>query len=89
MSANKTNLELLLEIYAGVKDGQFDLSHDPKDKWRIAIVQLWKNSYERVIAHGVGGTVEDAAAAACEDYYDRIDKESCFDGPHDASFSPA
>ena len=75
MSANKTKLELILDIYAGVPDGRFDLSHDPKDKWRIAIVNLWKNGYKRVIAIGVGGTVEDAAAAAAEDYYERIDVE--------------
>ena len=75
MSATKTKLEQVLEVYANLKDGQFELSHNKDDKWRVTIVQLWKDGYERMIALGVGGTAEDACAAALEDYYDRIDSE--------------
>lgn len=85
MSASKTNLELLLDICANLKNSQFELSHTPDDKWRVTVVQLWKNGHERLVALGVGGTVEDAAKSAAEDYYDRVDAESCFDGPNDGS----
>ena len=75
MSANPTNLELVLDLYAGIPDGQIGISHDPKDKWRITIVQMTKYGHHITRAFGVGGTVEDAADAAAEDYYDRIDRE--------------
>lgn len=85
MSANKTKWDCLLEIYANLKDAHFELTQNSFDKWTVCLVQIWKNGHNRLVAIGVGGTIEDASAAACGDYYDRVDAESCFDGPHDAS----
>lgn len=76
-------LQALLNIYGGIKnghrDGQFNLlhnpiSHDRRNEWQI-VIRLWKNGDWRVMASAVGGTIEDAASAAVDDYYDRLRRE--------------
>lgn len=85
MSASKPELERLLEIYANLKNAHFEMTHNSADKWTVSIVQIRGNGHNRIVALGVGETIEDASAAAYGDHFDRVDAESCFDGPHDAS----
>ena len=74
MSANKTNLDLLLELHASLMDGNsycyFELARTKTTEWMAWICSDNRdvNPMRKVIACGQGFSVEEACEQALKDY---------------------
>jgi hypothetical protein len=77
VSANKTNLERLLELHASLMDSNsycyFELARTKTTEWMAWICsdQREINPLRKVIAHGQGFSVEEACEQALKDYDER------------------
>ena len=89
MSANKTNLERLLELHASLMDSNsycyFELARCKTTDWMAWICsdQRELNPNREVLACGQGITADEAAKAALDDYYERIDASTVIRGTPD------